>query len=92
MLENAATAVSLAESEAVYGHLIIVLRDTYDKADDINQMIFGTEELGKNATHKDKQALDQRNSVRTQLKKSFQEIKVWCLPQPHSDINGEINL
>lgn len=71
MLENAAKAVSLAESQSVYGHLIIVVRDTYDKADDINQMLLGAEELDDSAEHDDEVALDHRNSVRRKLKKNI---------------------
>lgn len=89
MLQNAAKAVAPAESQQVYGHLIVLVRDTFDKADEIYGMLFGTEEPETDATHDDINEVDMRNLTRTKLRKVFQEIKVWCLPQPHSDINGK---
>lgn len=89
MLQNAANAVAPAESQKVYGHLIILVRDTYDKAEEIDHLLFGIEEPADNYTNKDVHEMDTRNKTRKKLKKVFQEIKVWCLPQPHSEINGE---
>lgn len=89
VLQSAAKAVAPAESQEVYGHLIVLVRDTFDKADEIDRMLFGEEEPDADATHEDVDEIDMRNSTRAKLKKVFQEIKVWCLPQPHADINGE---
>ncbi|CAN0319543.1 unnamed protein product, partial [Ectocarpus sp. 4 AP-2014] len=87
VLESAAKAVAPAESQEVYGHLIVLVRDTFDKADEIDRMLFGTEEPDEDATYEDIEEVETRNRTREKLKKIFQGIKVWCLPQPHSDIN-----
>lgn len=89
MLQSAAKVVAPAESQEVYGHLIVLVRDTYDKADEYNDLLFGVEEAGEDAGYDDVAAMELRNSIRGKLKKIFQGIKVWCLPLPHSDINGE---
>lgn len=89
VLQSAAKAVAPAESQEVYGHLIVLVRDTFDKADEIDRMLFGIEEPDEDSTYEDIEELDMRNVTRAKLKKIFKEIKVWCLPQPHSDINGE---
>lgn len=88
VLEHAARPVAVAESQDVYGHLIFLVRDTLDKADAIHRLIFGEEEADANAIYDD-EGRKRRNSTRKSLKNIFREIKGWCLPQPHSDINGE---
>lgn len=88
-MQSAAKAVAPVESQEVYGHLVVVVRDAYDKADEINHLLFGQEKPDEDASYDDVAALEMRNLNREKLKKIFREIKVWCLPQPHSDINGE---
>ncbi|CAM9442057.1 unnamed protein product [Ectocarpus sp. 12 AP-2014] len=87
VLRTAAKAVAPAESQEAYGHLIILVRDTYDNADEIYCMLFGVEEPDEEATHEDIEELEMRNLTRKKLKNIFKDIKVWCLPQPHADIN-----
>lgn len=89
VLQSAANAVTPAESQEVYGHLIVLVRDTFDKADEIYRMLFGEEEPENDATNEDILEVQIRNLTRAKLKNIFKEIKVWCLPQPHADINGE---
>lgn len=89
VLEHAARPVAVAESQDVYGHLVILVRDTFDKADAIHRLIFGEEEADEDANYDDEEGRKRRNSTRKNIKNIFREIKVWCLPQPHSDINGE---
>lgn len=89
VLQRAANAVARAESQEVYGHLIILVRDTYDKADDINRLVFDVEVPHEDVEHEEVTAMELRNLHREKLNKTFQDVKVWCLPQPHSDINGK---
>lgn len=89
VLQCAANAVAPAESQGVYGRLVVLVRDTYEKSDDVHRLLFDMEEPDESFTNNDVDEMDMRNKTRQKLKKVFQDIKVWCLPQPHSDINGE---
>lgn len=91
VLENAFKAVAPAENREVYGYLIILVRDTYDKSDEVHHLLFGEEVPDEEAPnyHDTVDEIDRRNLLRGRLTKIFREIKVWCLPQPHADINGE---
>lgn len=89
VLKNAAKAVVPTESQAIYGHLIILVRDTFYDPHHIMRLIFGMEEPGRDASCDEVQALEQRNLTRRKLEAIFEEIKVWPLSRPHTKTNSE---
>lgn len=69
----------------VFGHLIILARDLSgpDKAEQIRELLLDNEDVGSSG---DRKGAANRNTLRDDLRSSFESIIVRTLPNPHPDI------
>lgn len=74
----------------IFGHLIILARDLSGpgKAEEISELLLDHEDARSSG---DRKGVANRNTLRDDLRRSFESIIVRTLPVPHPDITGEFH-
>lgn len=88
MVKAAEKVVNERKHVAAFGHLVILVRDVADKAEEIKAVVMGNEDTADLEWDAETAAFD-RNRIRKRLKEVFKSIDVHTMPSPHPRIASE---
>ncbi|CAM9855642.1 unnamed protein product, partial [Ectocarpus fasciculatus] len=72
------------EGEPMFGHLILVMRDVKQRAEEVEALVMDNEDDG--LTHEDAEGVTERNLIRKRLRAVFKSVVVHTMHRPHPEI------
>lgn len=88
MIKAAEKVVNNGEDNATFGHLIILVRDVTEKAEEIKALVMGYEDMS-GLKWDDERAVCDRNRIRKKIQEVFESVHVHTMPSPHPHIASE---
>ena len=88
-MSEAATFINRGQRGNAFGHLILLLRDVQLGGEkEVYSIVFENEDPDDAGTDEEATAMEERNKTRNLLKKTFETVRVVCMPPPHAQIGG----
>ena len=88
-MSEAATFINRGQRGNAFGHLILLLRDVQVNGEkEVYSIVFENEDSDGASTDEEATAMEERNKTRNLLKKTFETVRVVCMPSPHAEIGG----
>ncbi|CAN0316110.1 unnamed protein product [Ascophyllum nodosum] len=86
-MSEAATFINRGQRGNAFGHLILLLRDVQVNGEkEVYSIVFENEDSDGASTDEEATAMEERNKTRNLLKKTFETVRVVCMPSPHAEI------